>query len=443
MFRKRIVWIFLLAAAAWAARQPGEPFKPGFNLFSKEQDVQLGQANAKEVMQQYPAVEDQFLQNYVKRIGERLASAPEARKSGYPFTFTVLNVDQVNAFALPGGPMFIFTGLLKAVDSEAQLAGVMGHEMAHVILRHGTNQASKANLLRLPAMLAGGLIGTDSAAGQLANLGLGLGANSYLLKFSRDAESDADALGSYMMANAGYNPVEMATFFQKLGSGGGQGLQFFSDHPNPGNREKAIRAELPSIPHRDFGYRTGDFEKMKQHVASLPAPPKKSGAAGQQPVPAAPSASLQQFRGRSFSISYPANWQAFGGQESDSVTLAPREGIVTQNGASQIGYGAILSYFVPDSRAALQSATDDLIHHLRADNPRMQVVTPARSTRAGGAAALITRLGSASPFGGNETDALLTVLRPEGLFYLVFVAPENQFSQLQSTFDRMVASLRF
>jgi predicted Zn-dependent protease len=143
-----------LAIGAWGGGRPGDPLKPGWNLFSKQDDVQLGQTNAKQVLEQYEVVKNPFLQDYVQRLGERLAAAPEAKASGFNFTFTVLHVDQVNAFALPGGPMFIYTGLLKATDNEAQLAGVMGHEMSHVILRHGTHEATKANAIQL---FAGGL----------------------------------------------------------------------------------------------------------------------------------------------------------------------------------------------------------------------------------------------------------------------------------------------
>src|SRR6185312_4637946 len=216
----RIPGIFatLLVASA-LARKPGEPIRPGYNMFSKQQDIQLGQANAKQVREQYQAVNNQFLQDYVRRVGNRLAEQPEARESGFEFSFTVLNVGEINAFALPGGPMFIYTGLLKACDNEAQLAGVMGHEMSHVILRHGTHEATKANFVQLPALLAGAVIGENSIAGKLANMGLGLGAKSVILKFSRDAESEADALGSHLMAAAGYNPIEMARFFEKLSAG--------------------------------------------------------------------------------------------------------------------------------------------------------------------------------------------------------------------------------
>src|SRR5438067_241983 len=114
------------ATSAWGARRPGAPLKPGFNLFSKQDDMQIGQENAKQVLAQYEVVKNPAVQDYVQRIGQKLAAAPEAKASGFTFTFTVLNVDEVNAFALPGGPMFIYTGLLKATDNEAQLAGVMG-----------------------------------------------------------------------------------------------------------------------------------------------------------------------------------------------------------------------------------------------------------------------------------------------------------------------------
>jgi predicted Zn-dependent protease len=280
-FEKRIVSYAVIAvmlcAAGYAARRPGAPLKPGFNLFSREQDVQLGDANAKQVTARYPVADNPFLQDYVRRVGSRLAAVPEAKQSGFEFRFTVLNVNDVNAFALPGGPMFIYSGLLKACDNEAQLAGVMGHEMSHVILRHGTHEASKANLIELPALLAGSLIGNDTAAGKLAGMGLGLGANSFLLKFSRDAESEADALGSHLMSEAGYDPVEMARFFEKLAAGP-QPRQLLSDHPSPGNRERAIQAEMQTLPAHSYGYQTGEFQRMKSEAAGLPPAPKPGPA---------------------------------------------------------------------------------------------------------------------------------------------------------------------
>src|SRR5712692_8193313 len=243
-----IVMAMILTVPA-LARRPGEDIKPGFNLFSKQQDIQLGLAAASEVRKQYQVVPNQELQDYIRRIGERLAAQKEPRESGFQFTYTLVNDKSVNAFALPGGPTFVHTGLILAADNEAQVAGVLAHEISHVILRHGTNQASKANLMQIPALLAGAVTGSDLLA-QLTNLG----AVGFLLKFSRTAESEADALGTRIMNEAGYNPIEMAHFFEKLqAEGGSRAPQFLSDHPNPGNRVSAVETEIRALPQHQYG----------------------------------------------------------------------------------------------------------------------------------------------------------------------------------------------
>ena len=258
-------------------------FQPGFNLFSKQQDVQLGEESAAQVRKQMTVINDPALTEYVNHVGKRLVASQEATESGFPFSFEVVADPSINAFALPGGHMFINTGLLRAVDNEAQLAGVMGHEMSHVILRHGTNQASKANLIELPAALAAQMAGKGSMMGQLAQLGIGLGASSVLLKFSRSAEGQADLMGSHLMAEAGYDPMEMAHFFNKLSSGPGapgkgmmgKAAQFMSDHPNPDNRERAIEQEARLLPQQSYDYESGEFRRMKGVVAKLHEPPSK------------------------------------------------------------------------------------------------------------------------------------------------------------------------
>ena len=130
------------------ARSPGDPLKPGFNLYSKQQDIEVGKEAAAQVRQQYQQVQNPELQAYVQKLGARLTKTPTVSRSGFPFSFTLLNYKEVNAFALPGGPTFIFTGLLKVSDNEAELAGVLAHEISHVVLRHGTHRASKANLIK-------------------------------------------------------------------------------------------------------------------------------------------------------------------------------------------------------------------------------------------------------------------------------------------------------
>ncbi len=251
-------------------------FKPGFNLFSKDQDVQLGKEAAAQVEKQQEVIDNKELTAYINQVGSKLTAQPQADK--YPYSFKVVNDKSINAFALPGGPAFVHTGLISAVDNEAQLAGVLAHEISHVALRHGTNQASKANLIELPAMLGSKVMGSGSMLGQLSQIGIGLGANSVLLKFSRSAESQADLLGAQIAAQAGYDPIEMARFFQKLeAEGGARGPQFLSDHPNPGNRMKAIEDEIRDMPQRKYMADSGKLPRMKAIVAKLP-PPKLAPA---------------------------------------------------------------------------------------------------------------------------------------------------------------------
>jgi predicted Zn-dependent protease len=254
--------------------------KPGFNLFSKDQDIQLGKETAAQVEKESEVVTDPALQNYISGVGRRLTSSKRA--SDFPYFFKVVNDESVNAFALPGGPMYIHTGLIKAADNEGQLAGVMAHEISHVALRHGTNQVSKANLVQIPAVLAGKAAG-GGLLGGLANLGVGLGANSLLLKFSRSAESQADYNGTLILSDAGYNPIEMARFFEKLAAEGPKRTgvaTFFSSHPDPGNRMQAVQDLIRQLPQRE--YRNGDaaaFQQVKAAVGRLPAPKPRKAAA--------------------------------------------------------------------------------------------------------------------------------------------------------------------
>ncbi|MBM3769228.1 MAG: peptidase M48 [Acidobacteria bacterium] len=236
---RRLIPQLTLTLGFLIAAEKQRVLKPGWNLFSPDQDVQMGKEYAQEIERQFQIINDPALHNYVNRIGQRLVNGIEGQK--FPFTFKVVNDPSINAFALPGGPMYVHTGLIAAADNEAQIAGVLGHEMGHVMLRHGTNQASKANLIQIPAMIAGGIFDKGGITGTLTQLGIGLGANSVLMKFSRTAENDSDLFGARLVHNAGYNPVELARFFEKLQAEGGRDSRFkemFASHPNPGNRIK-------------------------------------------------------------------------------------------------------------------------------------------------------------------------------------------------------------
>jgi hypothetical protein len=437
---KRVFLILALTIPLVAARRPGAPLKPGWNIFTKQQDIQMGLEASKEIKEKQQVVQNAFLQSYISKVGQRIAGGREAVASGFPFTFTLVSDASINAFALPGGPMFIHSGLLVAVDNEAQLAGVMGHELAHVILRHGTNQASKANLLQLPALLASSAAGNGSLMGQLAQLGIGFGAKSILLSYSRDAESEADALGSHLMAEAGYDPKEMARFFAKLNTdGGSQGPQFLSDHPNPGNRETAINDEVRTLPARTYGYETRDFARAKAEVAKLPKPAPASTAEKAGAPDTSISASTKTLRGQTLTLQYPDNWQA-SGENTETVTLAPRGGF-TQQG---IGLGAFVSLYVPQGNGSVDLARDTqaLIDQLRSRDNKLTVTGRSQRIRVDNRDATQTVLASDSPLGGAEQDTLIAIPTAKGLVYVIFVAPQAQAATMQSAFGGMLRSIR-
>ena len=275
--RRLVAAVLLLAAPVLPAADRKE-LKPGFNIFTLDQDIQMGVQSAAEVRKTRAVIDNDQLTGYLTRIAARLGKSPRAGK--FTFQFAVLNDQTINAFALPGGPVFVHTGLLAAIDNESQLAGVLAHEMSHVALRHGTHEATKAVLVQAPATLLGATIGDDSIISKIAQEGIALGAQSVLLKYSRDAERDADLNGTRMMNDAGYDPLEMARFFEKLQAqgSGGNGLlaNWLSDHPAPGNRVQAVQDEiryLPRVSYRESEPRT--VARVKSIVAKLPAPPKK------------------------------------------------------------------------------------------------------------------------------------------------------------------------
>ena len=169
----------LLVAVVWADGRT--ILKPGWNMFSPQQDVEVGQQVSPDAERQLPMLNNARVDNYVDSLGRRLASA--APGEPYPYHFKVVNDPAINAFALPGGPIYVNRGVIEAADSESQLAGVLAHEISHVALRHGTNQASKASAAQLPLAVLGSLIGSDSTKSALAQLGASFAVNSILLKY--------------------------------------------------------------------------------------------------------------------------------------------------------------------------------------------------------------------------------------------------------------------
>lgn len=437
-----------LVIFAWLAMAPSVmvgveslQFKPGFNLFSPQQDVQVGKENAAQVDKQMPLVDDPEVLQYVNSLGKKLASYAPNNQAQYAWQFKIINSTEINAFALPGGFIYVNRGAIEAAEDEAQLAGVMAHESGHVVMRHGTHMATQA----LPLELLMGLLGEgQSLAGQLARAGIGFGVNSLMLHNSRSAESQADEVGTYILYQAAYDPHAMAQFFQIIEKKYPQRtLQFFSDHPNPENRIQDVDSEIAKLgPSRATTTDSPEFEAIKRRLAAMPPPPKGQGvpkASAQQPPP--PSEHLIRFDGKVFALRYPDNWQVQ--QSEDGVALFPPGGMVTgSEGETAQAYGvAISSYRPQQGNWGLVDATQELLESMRQSNPTLHVVQQTGMSLHGWSA-VSTLLQNASPIEGQrETDHLVTFRQGDHLLALIFIAPEGAFESYRPTFDKMLDSV--
>ena len=453
--RKRIVGaalILCLELPAFARVKPSS----GFDMFSAQEEVQAGQQAAAEANKQLPLLPDSDpVVQYVQQLGARLASHAPGEK--WPYQFHVVNQKEINAFALPGGPIYVNLGTIQAADNEAELAGVMAHEISHVVQRHGTRAATKQMAAQVPLAILGGIMGRG-ALSQMAQLGISFGVGSYFLKNSRSAESEADLLGTDIMYDAGYDPRAMAQFFTKVQQEGGasRGPQFLSDHPDPGNRAQAVSKEVGTLPHKQYQASGPDFARVKQLVAGM-KPLTAQQIAAQQKAAAgtsgsgpsggvvAPSVNFKKLEHSDYTISYPENWQVYGDKDS-AVSIAP------QNGVSQdaISYGVMINVYQPEeNNAPLDRATHELLNSLHQSNPDLRQVGNDENMRVNGVAAKSTELIGTSPIQDSsghavrERDWLVTMRRGDGsLLYLVFISPEPDFSSLRPAFEQMVRSMR-
>ncbi len=259
--------IVVLTIPAVARVQP----TTGFDLYSRDDELQVGKEAMLEVNRQMPLLPDSSpVSRYVNDLGKKLAA--HAPGEPWPYAFHVVNQKDINAFALPGGTIYVNLGTIQAADSEAELAGVLAHEIAHVVQRHGTRSASKQLAAQVPLALLAGMLGKSTAA-QAAAMGISFGVGSYFLKNSRQSESEADLLGADIMYDAGYDPHALAEFFTKLqDEAGGRGSeldQFFSDHPDPGNRVESVSHEVATLPSKVYALNSPEFLSMKQTVATM------------------------------------------------------------------------------------------------------------------------------------------------------------------------------
>ncbi len=433
---------------------------PPANKYSVEEDVKLGREAAQEARRQLPLLRDEAVDSYIDRLGERLVAAIPAdqRHPGFDYTFDVVNVRDINAFALPGGPMFVNRGMIEAAKTEGEVAGVMAHEISHVALRHGTAQAGKATPYQI-GQIAGGILGAivGGTVGQVISQGSAFGLGTAFMKYGREYERQADIEGAQIMARAGYDPRDMASMFQTIEKqSGGSGPEWMSDHPNPGNRSAYITKEAEMIrvsnPVRD----TAAFERIKSRLRSMPKAPTTEEATrngrrtttsrGETAPPtgrvSAPSTRYTQYEeGGLFRVSVPSNWRELA--SNSSVTFAPEGAFGSFDGQSVFTHGVEIGVARNDTRN-LRAATEELVDSLSGANPRLTRRSNYRQQSVAGRDGLHTVLSNVSDVTREEeTIQLVTTLLADGsLMYAVAVAPQDEYGTYQPHFQRVLQSIR-
>ena len=434
------------------------------NKYSVQDDVKLGRQAAAEAEQQFPLLRDREVENYVENVGRRLVAAipEEFQHREFQYFFKVINARDINAFALPGGPMYVNRGMIEAAGREGEMAGVMAHEISHVALRHGTAQATKgqkygllAGILGIGGQILGGPAG---AAAQIAGQGVGV----YFLKFSREYETEADILGAQILARANYDPRDLATMFQRIQQqGGGSGGGFLSSHPSPQNRYARINQEAQYLRVENPIRETQEFNRIKARLRGYGAAPSmaeiaRSGqrypteggtdgtSSGNAPGGRVdyPSTRYRNYSEFGFlNVSVPDNWRELRG--NNSVWFSPEGGYGSHQGQDVFTHGANFGVYRSQSND-LRQATQELINSFTQGNGNMRTSGGLQRSSLGGRSGYgvqLTNINEAT--GQRENVALVTTqMRNGDVFYMVAVAPQSEARSFTTAFNNIARSVR-
>jgi len=459
--RPFIAWLTLIAIAVMPLSLAAQTqIKYHSNKFSVQDDVKLGRQAAQEAEQQFPLLNDEQTRSYVERVGERLVAAipSQFQHPEFQYYFKVVNARDINAFALPGGPMYVNRGMIEAARTEGEMAGVMAHEISHVALRHGTAQATKSQkygTLAAIAGIAGAIITRNPGVGQLAQAPFAV----YLLKFSREYETEADILGAQIMAQAGYDPRELANMFRTIQQQGGGGGGFLSDHPSPSDRYERINREAQALRVNGGVRDSREFARVQERLRGYGAAPSmeeisRSGQryptgentsypnnvpTGRVDSPSSRYQNVSIFNG-GVRVNVPSNWRQI--NEGNSVWFAPEGGYGSVNGQAIFTHGTNFGVAQTNNRN-LQRATEEIINSFAQGNRNMRATGGYQRTTIDGHQALWTNLRNVNEATGRpENIRLITTQLSNGqVLYMIAVTPQGERS-FDSAFNNMLRSVR-
>jgi hypothetical protein len=457
-----LVWVMLMLPMAVTAQTKVKMPK---NKYKIADDVKIGNEYSQKVDNEFPILNDRQATQYVQDVGRRLVNSipREFQQSAFNYRFKVVNARDINAFALPGGPMYVNRGMIEAAKNEGEMAGVMAHEISHVALRHGTAQATKQSsignqILGIGAILGGAILGGQAGAQLGAMFAAG-----YQLRYSRRYEADADVLGARILADAGYDPRDLANMFKTISqqSEGGRPPEWLSSHPDPDKRYETINreAQMLRVSPDPIKY-TREFARVKERLQAMPQArtmaeiekdaknnPNSGNSGGgansemsrgtySRNVPL-PSSRTQTYQGgQIFKVDVPSNWKQFPGQSD--IWFAP-EGAYGKDG---ITHGATIGLYKSQKRD-LAGATEEYVNGILQANTYLRQSTGYSSFTLDGRTAYATRLSGRSPVTGQNEYAMIytTQLRNGDLMYIVGVASQSDSYRYNRVFNNMVRSI--
>jgi beta-barrel assembly-enhancing protease len=458
-FTRVIATLAVAAALTTGAATQTKVVAPS-NKYSVADDVKLGREAAAEAKKELPLLNDERVDDWVEDVGARLAASipPEFQHKEFQYTFDVINQSEINAFALPGGPMFLNRGMIEKAKTEGEVAGVMAHELSHVALRHGTAQATKGQKFQIGA-IAGQVLGAivGGTAGSVIGQGSQMALGTYFLKYGREYESQADILGAQMLARAGYDPREMANMFKTIeAEGGGGGPEWLSSHPNPGNRFARITEEAKAL-RVNGNYNTGQFSTIqarlrgagKSYTAEEIAKGKARdttpsvGTAGRVNTRIEPpSSTLRTYRPTNFlQVSVPSNWSQV--NANSGVTYAPQGAFYESQGGSAFTHGVEFGV-AQGGGGNLQRDTQSLLNNFARSNPNLRQTGGFSKVNVNGRTGLVTQLSNTSEVSGQPEFVQLTTvyLRDGSVLYMIGVAPQNDANTYNNAFNRVRSTVK-
>ncbi len=416
------------------------------NFFSLQQDVELGSESAKEAEQSLPLIRDLNIDGYFRGVGQRLSQSRSLAALRY--SFRIVNSKEVNSLGFPGGAVYVYRGMLELASNDDEVAAILAHEIAHIASRHGTAQLSRQLIVQAPIAIAAGLPATDAWKEQLGKLGISLGIDAPFLRYSRDQELEASLLAVRLMADARFDPNAFRVVLEKIGEiqtgETSRAPAFVFNHPQSETIAPEIDEEIERATTSLRRTRvSGEFRVFETSLEKLLYPILKTAVADTQPDSASKIFTHPQ---DFYRLGYPDGWQVTRTSPNGAI-IAPPDGVQSSRNGDDVTRGVMFDLFdiaLPDRSLTLEQASNRLIVFLRQRNQSLRVVPGAQtqtlvSDEPGIRTVIIEKANSSN---SSEVVWVVTRLYYQTLFYMVFVAPEDEFATYQPLFEQMIHSVR-